>query len=132
MTLPAPEYIVSIVFHTSTAVESVSNCPEMDMSIDVNSQATTTELVASHIFHSSSSLSEGSLQPDSTNLWSPFALRRNIALLDHLRKFFVPSSLMSFSCSSIFCTRNGSDFTAVRLDDVASSILVLSNFVICS
>src|SRR4051812_6081432 len=39
---------------------------------------------------------------------------------------------MSFACSSIFCTRNGSDFTAVRLDEVASSILVLSNFVICS
>src|SRR4051812_12979567 len=39
---------------------------------------------------------------------------------------------MSFACSSIFCTRNGSDFTAVRLDEVASSILVLSNFAICS
>src|SRR4051812_18004177 len=39
---------------------------------------------------------------------------------------------MSFACSSIFCTRNGSDFTAVRLDKVASSILVLSNFAICS
>src|SRR4051812_30438858 len=39
---------------------------------------------------------------------------------------------MSFACSSIFCTRNGSDFTAFRLDEVASSILVLSNFVICS
>src|SRR3954468_18855905 len=39
---------------------------------------------------------------------------------------------MSFACSSIFCTRNGSDFTAVRLDENASSILVLSNFAICS
>src|SRR2546430_6585125 len=39
---------------------------------------------------------------------------------------------MSFACSSIFCTRNGSDFTAVRLDEVASSIFVLSNFTICS
>src|SRR3954469_22499640 len=39
---------------------------------------------------------------------------------------------MSFACSSIFCTRNGSDFTTVRLDEVASSIFVLSNFAICS
>src|SRR3954469_24638590 len=39
---------------------------------------------------------------------------------------------MLFACSSIFCTRNGSDFTAVRLEEVASSIFVLSNFAICS
>src|SRR3954466_9537797 len=39
---------------------------------------------------------------------------------------------MSFTCRSIFCTCNGSDFTIVRLDEIASSIFVLSIFTICS